>query len=173
MSACEALLIAYARHVDFKEYDQFAALFTQEDSLNACGPLSARAAIQTAMVKHPNELRSRHVLTNIYVDAIDDNNAAGITYRTLYRHMGEESLIEDPVSFDGPAAIGHYKDEYTLTLEGWRIACRELEFAFQNPTADDNACYTANIAVNAAPIVPRQRLWNRYSTGLKERFCSS
>jgi 3-phenylpropionate/cinnamic acid dioxygenase small subunit len=133
--ACKSLSIAYARHVDFRQYDKFTELFEEDAVLIAGALLSGREAIRDAMSKRSDKLRSRHVLTNIHIEVIDESHARGITYLTLYRHIGAESLEEKPIEIQGPAGVGHYTDEYVLTTAGWRIARRELEFAFQNPSA--------------------------------------
>lgn len=132
--ACAALSIAYARHVDFGEYHLFARLFSPDGYLNAGSPLHGREAIYAAMSRRPEQLRSRHVLTNVHIEVIDDEHARGISYLTLYRHIGQESLAARAIDFDAPAAVGHYSDEFVHTNEGWRIARRELEIAFRNPS---------------------------------------
>jgi hypothetical protein len=133
---CHWLSIAYARYVDFRLYDDFADLFDIDGMLDAGMPLKGREVIRKAMARRKDELRSRHVLTNIYINVVDENNATGLSYLTLYRHIGEESLdLFEPITFQGPAAIGHYDDEFINTAEGWRFASRKLAFAFRNPDA--------------------------------------
>ena len=128
--ACEQLSIAYARHVDFKEYDRFVELFTEDGYLDAGGALEGRAAIRRWLAQRSDRLRSRHVFTHISVEVIDADHARGITYLSLYRHVGDESLADDPIALAGPAAVGHYEDEFVRTPSGWRIARRVLRMAF-------------------------------------------
>jgi hypothetical protein len=135
-SECEKLSIAYARHVDFKEYDEYVDLFTEDCFLQA-GPLpvEGKGNLKKAMAYRPDALRSRHVLTNIWIKVIDEDHATGISYLSLYRHTGEgldEEAINNPGprTISGPAAIGHYADEFLRTKEGWRIKSRILHFAF-------------------------------------------
>ncbi|MEM8768287.1 MAG: nuclear transport factor 2 family protein [Pseudomonadota bacterium] len=129
--ACEALSIAYARAVDFRDYDTVPELFTEGGVLDTTEPVEGRAAIAARMLSRPDELRSRHVLTNIFIDVLSPTEARGISYLTLYRHIGPESLTGEPVPFEGPAAIGHYEDRFEKTDEGWRIQRRKLHFAFR------------------------------------------
>lgn len=131
---CKALSIAYARHLDFHEYDAFSDLFTEAGHLDAGRAFDGRENIRKAMARRTDKLRSRHVLTNIFIDVIDANRAIGISYLSLYRHIGPESLEDDAVVFDAPAAVGHYTDQFERTTDGWRFASRVLEFAFRNPT---------------------------------------
>ena len=133
--ACQRLSIAYARGIDFRDYDMAADLFTEHGELDAGYPLKGREKIRRALLRRPDELRSRHVLTNIFIDIVDESHARGISYLTLYRHVGEESLRADPIELEGPAGIGHYEDAFELTPEGWRIARRKLHFAFRRSAA--------------------------------------
>ena len=128
---CEALSIAYARAVDFRDYDEFVNLFTQDGTLEAGTRLEGKQAIAASLKRRPDELRSRHVLTNIFVNVVNREEATGISYLTLYRHVGAESLRAEPISFDGPFAIGHYQDVFVRTEAGWRFKSRVLHMAFR------------------------------------------
>jgi hypothetical protein len=130
---CEKLSIAYARHVDFKQYDEFVQLFAEDGELNTVQPVKGRENLTRAMAARPDALRSRHVLTNIYINVIDEDHAEGISYLSLYRHTGEGIAGDDqsPRTISGPAAIGHYADKFIRTDEGWRFASRVLHFAFR------------------------------------------
>jgi hypothetical protein len=71
------------------------------------------------------------VLSNIFIDVMDADNARGISYLTLYRHIGPESLEGQPIEFSGPAAVGHYEDRVVRTTDGFRFARRKLHLAFR------------------------------------------
>ena len=131
--ACEKLSIDYGRHVDFSEYDAVADLFTVDALLDAGAPLQGQENIRKGFFKRSPKLRSRHILTNISIEVINDSLAKGISYLSLYRHIGEESLSKDVIEFDGPAAIGHYSDEFRRVAGVWKIQSRVLSMAFQNP----------------------------------------
>jgi ketosteroid isomerase-like protein len=130
---CEALSIAYARAIDFRDYDAFVKLFAEDGVLDTGEPLEGRAAIAHALTRRPDELRSRHVLTNIFIDVLSGSEARGISYLTLYRHIGPESLKGQPVPISGPAAIGHYEDRFVKTDDGWKFKRRKLQLAFRRP----------------------------------------
>jgi 3-phenylpropionate/cinnamic acid dioxygenase small subunit len=129
---CEQLAIEYARAIDFRDYDNFVELFTEDATLELGQKIQGKATIAKSLTRRPDELRSRHVITNVFVDVISETRARGMCYLTLYRHIGNESLKPEPVPFEGPAAVGHYEDTYQLTEHGWRIASRRLHMAFRN-----------------------------------------
>lgn len=132
IEACTALFIDYARFVDFGDYDQFVALFTEDAVLDLGFRLEGRGAIERSMSRRDPQLRSRHILSNIHVEVNSNTQANGIAYLSLYRHIGQQSLDPSPVLLSGPAAIGHYDNTFRLTSQGWRIASCKLQFAFQD-----------------------------------------
>ena len=129
--ACEALSIAYARAIDFRDYDEFISLFTEDAVLDTGKPMVGRAAIAESVSRRPDQLRSRHVISNVFIDVQSETRARGISYLTLYRYVGEESLKGEPIDFEGPAAVGHYEDRFEKTAEGWKFKRRKLHFAFR------------------------------------------
>jgi len=131
--ACTALSIAYARALDFRDQDAFVALFTEDAVLDAGQALHGREAIRESLRRRPDELRSRHVITNVFIDVLSPDEARGISYLTLYRHHGEESVRFGPAPLCGPAAVGHYEDRYVRTAAGWLFRSRHLQLAFRDP----------------------------------------
>ena len=132
--ACEQLSVAYARAVDFRDYDAFVELFADDALLDLGMQIKGKEAIRESMQKRSDEIRSRHVLTNISIEVQDSQHARGISYLTLYRHVGTESLrTEIPIPATLPTAVGHYEDAFLLTPEGWRFKTRTLHVAFRNP----------------------------------------
>lgn len=130
--ACTALTIEYARSIDFRDYDNIANIFTDNAVLFIGQKLEGLDAIQTAIKQRPDELRSRHVITNVFINVVDERTARGICYLTLYRHEGPESLQRGAVELKGPAAVGHYEDVFVRTNKGWRIRNRTLHLAFRD-----------------------------------------
>jgi hypothetical protein len=128
--ACTQLSISYARAIDFRDYDAFIELFTEDAHLDAGRPLHGRAAIRESLRHRPDELRSRHVISNVFIDVLGPEDARGICYLTLYRHHGEESLRPAPVPIRGPAAVGHSEDRFVRTSAGWLFRSRRLHLAF-------------------------------------------
>ena len=128
---CEDLSIAYARAIDFRDYDYFITLFTEDAVLDTGKAREGKAAIAESLTRRPDQLRSRHVITNVFVDVLNENEARGISYLTLYRHVGEESLKGEPIDFDGPAGVGHYEDRFERMADGWKFKRRKLHFAFR------------------------------------------
>lgn len=131
--ACTALSYAYARAIDFRDQDALVALFTDDATLTVGETLSGQDAIRAWIRARPDEVRSRHVISNVFVDVLSADSARGIAYLTLYRHQGEASLRHGPAPLAGAAAVGHYEDRFVRAAGGWRFASRRLQLAFRDP----------------------------------------
>ncbi|MDH3644664.1 MAG: nuclear transport factor 2 family protein [Gammaproteobacteria bacterium] len=133
---CEALSIAYARAIDFRDYDDFITLFAEDAALDLGRPMLGREAIRASISQRPDGLRSRHVISNIFIDVIDTDNARGISYLTLYRHLSDDpNPPAQPIDEALPAAVGHYQDQFVRATVGWRFQSRTLHLAFRDPAA--------------------------------------
>lgn len=128
--ACADLSIGYARAIDFRDYQALIMLFTEDGILDVGKRLDGREAIRDSLSRRPDELRSRHVISNVFIEALNEREARGISYLTLYRHNGEASLRGAPVPLRGPAAVGHYEDRFVGTAAGWQFRSRRLHLAF-------------------------------------------
>jgi hypothetical protein len=133
--ACARLCFEYARSIDFGDHEGFAGLFAEDGILDVGVRVQGRDKILAGLTQRDPQLRSRHVMTNIVIDVEDERAASGISYLSLYRHVGPESEGDAPVALPGPAAVGHYADEFERTPDGWRIGKRVLHLAFMRPDA--------------------------------------
>ena len=131
--ACEKLSIEYARAVDFRDYDNFVELFTEDAVLDVGKRLEGKAAIRDSIKQRSAEVRTRHVLSNIFIEVQDSSHARGISYLTLYRHTGLDSTGRCAVPSTLPTAVGHYEDNLLRTDSVWRFKSRILHVAFRDP----------------------------------------
>jgi hypothetical protein len=77
--------------------------------------------------------KSRHVSSNVAVTVLDGDRAEGLSYFTLYRHVGEKPRVPD---LDGqPVILGHYSDRFVRTGAGWRFAHRRADVGFVRRSA--------------------------------------
>ncbi len=132
--ACEQLQSSYARFIDFRDYEGFAELFC-EDGLLTFGEqvLKGREAIFGYCQKRPAGIRSRHVITNPFIDVLDQSTARGICYFTVYRLVTDPTAARVDLPMPGPAAVGHYEDRYCRIDDHWYIQHRTAQVAFRDP----------------------------------------
>jgi len=121
--ACTRCAIDYSHKVDFGDFEGFANLFAENGVLSVGSlHLDSRANIGKAMSQRPAEILSRHVITNIAINVIDEEAAVGMAYFMLYRTIvGNEN---DPTAVPPVAVVGHYKDKFEKTTDGWKFAER-------------------------------------------------
>ena len=72
---------------------------------------------------------SRHVCTNLQIDVIDDDNAKGLVYLSLYRHDPKEAEGAT-APLPGPNLIGEYADIFQRVNGQWLFAQRKIGVAF-------------------------------------------
>ena len=97
--------------------------------------MSGREAIAKGFSRRQGAARrmSRHVCNNLLVDIVDENNATGFVYLTLFRHDGEPGRSVSPS--DVPDIIGENRDTFVRTAEGWRFKRREIHVSFSKAAA--------------------------------------
>jgi hypothetical protein len=129
--ACARLVYGYARAADFGDGAAAAALFAEDGVLEMPGGrrFAGRDAIRRRLQEQPAAQVSRHVISNLIVDALDESRARGFCYLTLYR--GTRGNEGGPLPSAAPFVIGHYEDEYARGADGWRFAARRLTFTFR------------------------------------------
>jgi len=128
---CLRLTTAFAVHLDNRQYDEVADLFTPDALYNPRGtPYRGRQEILGYLNGRPAARRSRHVIANQLVQVIDGATAEG--YCTLLYFVHEGSLDESaPAPLDGVSLVGDYHDRFVRTGTGWRIARRIGTVVFQ------------------------------------------
>ncbi|UZF92980.1 nuclear transport factor 2 family protein [Bosea sp. NBC_00550] len=127
-AAIEDLIQRHAWLIDHGESDRIGELFTTDAALYGVGPdkvgraaIAAWGAERAAM----RERRSRHVQSNILIEAVSPDTARGFVVLTLYRHDGA-----GPGSAT-PFLICEYADRYRKEPDGeWRFAERRLSVLF-------------------------------------------
>lgn len=127
----ERLGAAYAKLIDWREFDDFTGLFTPDGVLNLAGfAFNGRAEIRKYLDSRPLNRTSVHVITNFWVKVLNEREAEGVTYITVYRYQSDEDSPPRPVPMEIPFMVGHYQDRYRCADEGWRFASRELTPTF-------------------------------------------
>jgi hypothetical protein len=115
--SCERLIVAYAQLVDVGRIDLVVGLFACDGVWESdAGAWEGHDQIRRAMsaLMSAGEQR-RHVTSNINVRASGDEGD-GLSYVAVYLGGGTE-----------PSALGHFRDRFVRTAEGWRFAHRRLE----------------------------------------------
>jgi hypothetical protein len=126
--ACTRLNSEYSLYVDTGRVNDFLDLFMTDGSWVLAGlpPMQGREQMNGYFAERDPKTRSRHVVSNVLIDVVDDRTARGSSYATVYRHVGDERTAP----MNGPIGVAVYTDEFRLTDKGWKFQRREAAMAF-------------------------------------------
>ena len=124
---CARLVTNYCLFVDSRQYDRFLDVFT-EDGVMGRGPKSpgfnGRKEIEAYLKVRRTDIYLKHVSANVIIDVIDENNATGMSYFTVYRKEGY--VPGETIQPTAPAIVGEYRDRFVRDSDGkWRIKQRD------------------------------------------------
>lgn len=129
LKACERLVHAFAWHVDHHEGEQAADLFAADGVFERRGEaLQGRDAIRAAFLKRPATVTTRHLCSNLLLNAESGSRIVGRSYFALYRGHGAAG---SPLPLEPPEFVGEYHDVFQRTAQGWRITHRSAHAVFQ------------------------------------------
>ena len=128
----ERLGIAYAKHIDFGEYEPVASMFLPDGELSLMGNVCRGPEEVLGFLRgRPRDRVTQHMISNCWIKVLDDKQAEGVTYLTLYRYQADGDNPSPPVPLETPALVGYYTDRYALVDGAWRFAKRTLTIQFQ------------------------------------------
>lgn len=129
--ACARLVTEYCHLVDHGEAAKIAEQFVEDGVwASARDVRTGREAIAKSFQKRQDNTgrMSRHVCSNLLINVIDENNATGVVYLTLFRHDGDPARRVSPSQL--PDVVGEYRDSFVRTAQGWRFKRREVHVSF-------------------------------------------
>ena len=102
--ACQKVMRNYYKHVDQYEYEEAAALFTEDASWAVMGvDLKGRDQILKGLYAGLQKGTIRHILTNTVVTVIDEDHAEARSYNNIYYSpRGRLDEVDGSLPFDGP-----------------------------------------------------------------------
>ena len=124
---CQKVLRLYYQHVDHHEFEEAVKLFTEDVTWKVMGlDLKGRDELLEALYGGLGNDSIRHVLTNMIVNAIDEDNAELWTYTTIYySREGRREDKDGPLHFEGPHRFGDGYAKMRRVGDEWQIAVRE------------------------------------------------
>jgi len=121
--AIRALIAAYRRALDEKDFEAYADLFGDDGEFVTGGRtfrgraeiLAMLAELQATGALTVAAGDDRHLVTNVEIAVDGDGATASSTWVYLTRGAGDEPQL---------ALVGHYEDALRRTAAGWRFARR-------------------------------------------------
>jgi SnoaL-like domain len=134
--ACERLVHAYSRALDLGDLSGAADFFAENGSMSR--PMTpdqvieGRERIRAALLTRPKGLVTRHLATNLMIEADGRDAAHGISYLTMIA-VTPQALDPPPFLSPGPIYFGEFKDRFVRERGVWRFLERrgsiEIKFA--------------------------------------------
>jgi hypothetical protein len=126
----ERVLVRFFHHLDTGEFEALVALMAEDGVWHRQGKvLRGPGMVREALAERPKGRRTRHLVTNLIVDAVDERHVQAIYYLTVFRHDGVTP--GEPAPIELPASVGTYREKLVLTPAGWRVAEITSEGAFR------------------------------------------
>jgi hypothetical protein len=121
------LVVEYARLLDFGDRDGWLRLFPADGVLDlGFMRSSGQQELRQFLEGRSPRYTTAHVVSNIWVQVQDEDNATGTNYITAYRHVSPLEHAPRPVPMDPPLLMGYYDDRYTRRDGVWQFAERRL-----------------------------------------------
>lgn len=132
---CQKTWLRYYQHVDHHEFEKAVELFTEDVTWKLMGlDLKGRDELLEALYGALGNDTTRHVLTNVVVNVIDENNAEAHAYNTIYySREGRREDMDGPFQFEGPHRLVDHHAELRRVGDQWQIAARGGQGVFRRP----------------------------------------
>ena len=129
---CAQVLTRFINALDEGDYEAMASLMAPDGVWKRPdGDATGPEGLLQAMTGRPRDLRIRHVISNIVIDAIDETEAIGTTYLTVYRYDGPPPK-RGPAPINGPHMVGVSRNKLVRANGKWRIGEKSTERSFSN-----------------------------------------
>jgi len=134
---CAKLPLLFARYADNGDHEALAALFTEDCTFarpfQPDLPFFGRDKVQAIFRDRPPIL-VRHVVTNVLVEVISENEARGTNYLAML--SSHASTV--PPQEAGGLYVGGFEDHYVKTGDGWKFMSRYGQVALHQGGAMPN-----------------------------------
>jgi hypothetical protein len=117
----ERMAHTFFLHLDESNYEPLIALFTPEGVWHRQGKeLRGHGMMREAMQARPKGHTTRHLVSNLLVDIVDQDHAVSSFYLTVYGATAD-GTSKDPLPIGLPNIVGVYKQKLARTGGGWRV----------------------------------------------------
>jgi ketosteroid isomerase-like protein len=135
---CGQLSLRFMALNDQQDWTAMCALLTEDATFarptDPDNPVTGRTEIRAAFDARPAGRITRHICTNLIIEARSPTEASGTMYALLFTGAADKRGKIGVIA-DDRQLIGEFYDDYVRTAEGWRIARRSGKIIF---STEDN-----------------------------------
>jgi hypothetical protein len=118
----EQMIYRFFLHLDEQQYDELSAMMAPDGTwLRNNVSLKGPAGVREAMRTRPVGFTTRHLITNVIVDIVDDDHADVTYYMTVFVHSGDAKPA-GAVKMDLPMHVSIFRQKVVRVAGAWRIA---------------------------------------------------
>jgi hypothetical protein len=121
--ACERIVYAYSRALDLGDMSAAADFFAENGSMaRPMAPnqlIQGRESIRAALLTRPKTLLTKHLASNVMIEAISRDEAGGLSYLTMISATPGDAVA--PYVSAGPVYFGEFKDRFVREGGEWKF----------------------------------------------------
>ncbi len=122
--ACQRLVLQFAQYNDYRDHDGLASLFAEDCEfarpLDPTHPYYGRDRV-AAIFRDRKPMLTQHVMTNILIDVVSEDEARGRSYVTMVSNPNPDRLHPQE---GGGIFFGAFDDVFVRTADGWKFKSR-------------------------------------------------
>jgi hypothetical protein len=127
--ACSRLVLRYAEAVDRYDHDTVIGLFCSDAVYHApTGTLRGGNALRKYFDAKPRNPRGLHIYSNILIDVLDRQNAAGTSVVSFYFDSAPPATGPSPMT--PPSVLTRVYDRFQVEQGNWRFSERRVQVLF-------------------------------------------
>ena len=116
----------FSNYNDQGDYESLCSLFTEQAAFaRPTDPDNFTTGAQNilaAFKSRPNDRITRHIISNVIIDVLDEKSAKGICYATLFMSPSDAEPARFGVKADASQLVGEFYIDFQLTEQGWKIS---------------------------------------------------
>lgn len=132
--ACAAVFNRFSVLNDAGRHEEMVQLFTEDARFarptDPDNYTEGRDQILAAFQARPKDRVTRHLITNIVIDVVDETTAKGQCYSTLYAGSPDKPAENLGLQANPEQFIGEFFADFRLTDEGWKISSQTGNITF-------------------------------------------
>ena len=86
--------------------------------------------ILAAFKSRPKDRITRHIISNVLIDVLDEKTAKGVCYATLFMAPSEAEPVRFGVKANASQLVGEFYIDFQLTENGWKISRQSGKIIF-------------------------------------------
>ena len=136
--ACERLTYVYCRALDLGDMNAAADCFAENGSfarpMNPGQVIQGREVIRASLITRPKTLLTKHLTTNVMIDAESRDSARGLSYLTMISTTPPQDVAPPYIS-GGPIYFGEMQDRFVRENGVWKFLERRgsIQMKFPGP----------------------------------------